>query len=289
MLLAGCTAPAKKTEALELTGALVVVRLQSRQESPPAIAIEIVSGANGSSSTVTGRRQQSIPGRYADYLVALALQPQRYSITAIRTTGKTLEEPSELLASMMISFDVKPSNPAYLGRLVIATELATNVVNINVQDHFDEDILLFRTALAALRTAIIDKNIVESPVFAPIKVGARLENMPHPVSLAVDALSGEAQSLLPVKARPAFRRFLALSLPRALAVDNAGGSSLRSGEGAVALAMRGCTKRAGDKSCRIFAVDNTVVLHAPCLSVTEGQAPSTISTSACLVKPQKVP
>ena len=289
-LLAGCAAPSKMTKAPVLTGALVVVRLENRLEFPPAVTIEVVSEVDGSLTAVAGRRQQSIPGQYADYLLAIALPPQRYSITAIKTIGKTAGESFELLSSTKIPFDVKPSNPVYLGRLVIAAKQVTNVVDIDVQDHVDEDVLLFRSVLAPLRTATIDKSIVASLAIASVKVNLRQEETSHlPVQLAVDTVNREAESLLPTKARPAFKRFLALNLPRALAVDNAGGSSLRSGNGAMQLAMRGCVKRANDKSCRIFAVDNTLVVQASCLLATEGQKSSIISAPACLVQRQKLP
>ena len=288
-LLAGCAATSKMTKVHALTGALVVVRIQNRLEFPPAVAVEVVSEADGSLTAVSGRRQQSIPGQYADYLLAIALPPQRYSITAIKTIGKTAEESSELLSSTTIPFDVKPSNPVYLGRLVIAAKQATSVVDIDVQDHVDEDVLLFRSVLAPLRTVTIDKSIVASLALASVKVNSRQEETPHPVQLAVDTVNRETESLLPIKARPAFKRFLALELPRALAVDNAGGSSLRSGNGAMQLAMRGCAKRADDKSCRIFAVDNTLVVQAACLLATEGQKSITVSVPVCPVPHQKLP
>ena len=288
-LLAGCAAPVKKVEAPALTGALIVVRLQNRLEFPPAVAVEVGSEADGSLSAVTGRRQQSIPGRYADYLLALALPPQRYSITAMRAIGKTAEEPSELLASMMIPFDVRASNPAYLGRLVIAPEPVNNVVNIDVQDHFDEDVLLFRSALAPLRTATIDKSVIPSSALASVKVSARREEKAHPVQLGVDAVNSEALNLLAPRAQPAFTRFLALKLPRAFAVNNAGGSASGSGEGAMERAMRDCARPAGDKSCRIFAVDNTLVTQAACSPATEGRTSQASPLPVCPMQPPKLP
>jgi len=288
-LLAGCAAPVKKVEEPALTGALIVVRLQNRLEFPSAVAVEFGTEANGSLSAVTGRRQQSIPGRYADYLVALALPPQRYSIAAIRAIGKTSEEPSELLASMTIPFEVKPSNPAYLGRLVIAPEPQTKVVNIEIQDHFDEDVLLFRSALTQLRTATIDKSVVAPSALAAIKVSARQDEKAHPVQLGVDAISSEGLLLLAPKARPAFARFLALKVPRVFAMSSTGNSALASGEGAMERALSNCAKRAGEKSCRIFAVDNTLVTQAACSPETEGPTSQASPLPVCLVQPPKLP
>lgn len=288
-LFAGCAASAKKVGASALTGALIVVRLENRLEFPPAVAVELGSEADGSLSAVTGRRQQSIPGLYADYLVALALSPQRYTITAIKTVGKTPEEPSELLASMMIPVDVRPSNPAYLGRLVIAAKSVTNVVNINVQDHFDEDVLLFRSALAPLRTVTIDKSVIASSALASVKVNVRQEEKAHPFQLGVYAVSSDAPLLLAPKARPAFTRFLALKVPRVFAISDTGNSALASGEGAMERALRNCANRAGEKSCRIFAIDHTLVMQSSCSLITAGLTPQALPMPACLVQPSKLP
>ena len=288
-LLTGCAVPVKKVNAPTLTGALLVVRLQNRLEFPQTLAVEVGSEADGSLRSLTGRRHQSIPGRYADYLVALALTPQRYSITAVRGIGKTAEEPFELLASMMIPFDVKPSNPAYLGRLVIPSEPTTGVVKVEVQDHFDEDVLLFRSALAPLRTAIVDKSVIAPSALGSITVSPLQEEKVHPIQLGVNAEISEGLLLVAPKARPAFMRFLAKKVPRAFAISNTGNSALASGEGAIERALRDCAKRAGETSCRIFAVDNTLVPQAACSPATEGRTSRASTLPACLVQPQKLP
>lgn len=288
-LFAGCALPVKKAELPALTGALIVMRLQNRLEFPSAVSVEIASEADGSISAVTGRRQQSVPGRYADYLLALALPPERYSITAIRAAGQTAEAPSELLASMMIPFEVKLSDPAYLGRLVMASEPMTNVFNIEVQDHFDEDVLLFRSALAPLRTATIARSLIATSSLASVKVSGRQEAKVQSIQLGVDAVSNDSLDLLAPKARPAFTRFLTMKLPRAFAVSNAGDAASRSGEGAQERALRDCAKLGNEKSCRIFAVDNTMITKATCASAIEGLPSQARLLPRCPVQPPKMP
>jgi hypothetical protein len=264
--LAGCASMAdKKALTGELSGALLVVRLADRLESPAALTVEVALLREGGATSFTARRQQSVPGRYADYLLALALPPQRYVLTGIRDADTAAAEPASLQVSVTVPFEVKPGAPMYLGRLVLAPASAGGPA-IEAQDHYDEDTLLFRSAVAALRGATIDRNVIANGVLSSATTSAATPSAPRPGAptarqLTAEVIGPDADAQFTRAARDAFAKFLRLQAPRAFAIGNADARfyAYSMGTGAVERAMRDCARQAPGRSCRLFAVDDTIL------------------------------
>jgi hypothetical protein len=272
-LLCGCAALGDKfigdKKANETSGALLVVRLVDRLEPPAAVQVDVGLLREGSTTSVTARRQQSVPGRFADYLVALALPPQRYVITAIRDAGLPAADPAALLLTATVPFEVKPGAPMYLGRLVIAPAVAGGAA-IEARDHYEEDTLLFRSAVAALRGLTIGRSIIANSSLASASTPATASASPAANKAApglaarrmtADMISPDADAAFTQPARDAFAKFLRLRAPRAFAIgdDNARSYAYFEGAGAVERAMRECARQAQQRPCRLFAVDDTLL------------------------------
>lgn len=273
VLLCGCSAlPEKKGASGELTGALLAVRLTERLETPAALQVEVALVADGASTSITARRRQSVPGRYADYLVALALPPQNYVLTAMRDAAVPADDPAGKLATITLPFEVKAGGPAYLGRLVVSPAGPAAAARIEVQDEYEEDTVLFRSAIGALRSASIARDVIpnrslvaaaaSAPRSAPAAPSGSLASTASPaLLLTVDTIAADADAAFTRPARSAFAKFLRLKPPRAFAIGDADARvhAYAAGSGAVERAMRDCTRLAAGAACHLFAVDDTLL------------------------------
>ncbi len=274
VLLAGCASPPQAAPPAKppLHGALLVVRLAGLLEPPAAVRIDIALQGQPAGTSVAGRLQQGVPGQYADYLVALALPPDRYVMTAVRNavSPPSGKEPSQALATMNVPFEVKPSDPVYLGRLVLVPGAASVVV----QDHFDEDTVLFRLAINDLRTADIGRDIIPAEALAGSVVAPDPAVPPPPPAgsaLKVAPVTEAAsESLTSPSARTAFKDFLLLKSPRAFATSEGGDYGYARGASAVDRALRSCARRSKDETCRLFVVDETLITGDSCGATLEG-------------------
>ena len=258
LALGGCGSvpaqPAAKADnSTDIRGALLVIRLSERLEPPATVQVEVAPAAGGPLTSLSARRQQSVPGARADYFVALALAPQAYLITAIREGSTNPNAPGETLAAPNLPFEVKPGVPAYLGRLVLTPDAAISG-SLDAQDHYDEDTLFFRTALPALRELAIPRDVL---------VLANAPRAPSGRQLSMDTMDASATtSTLRGPARDAFLKYMKTKAPRAFAINEADNRSFAyfSGERAVERALKECSRRAGaGVACRLYAVDDTVV------------------------------
>ncbi len=287
-LLGGCALPKAAQKPAEThTGALLVVRLADRLETPSSVQVEVSLLREGSTALISAQRHHSVPGRHADYLVALALPAQRYVITALREPAQSADGPGAVLAVMSVPFEVKNGGPAYLGRLVVAPDTARTGAGVQAQDHFDDDTLLFRSAVTALRGVPIERAVIPSGVLASavasprpaagalVKANGNGNGRGNTViggrELSVDVIGSGAEAALAPSARDAFARFLRLKAPRAFAVagSDARAFAYSGGSGAVERAMRECSRLAAGRSCRLFAVDDTLMAPAACEISTE--------------------
>jgi hypothetical protein len=272
--LAGCASvpqEAAPPAAPSLHGALLVVRLSGLLEPPAAVRADVALQGQPAGTSIAGRLQQSVPGQYADYLLALALPPERYVITAVRhgasSSGK---QAPPALATMNVPFEVKPSDPAYLGRLVLVPSAA----GVVVQDHFEEDTVLFRATFSELRTADIGRDILPLEALAGSTVAPDPAVPPPPPpgsALEVTAVTEEAaQRLTSPSARAAFKEFLLLKPPRAFAISEGGAHGYAGGARSVERALRACARRSKDETCRLFVVDGTLITGDSCAATLRG-------------------
>lgn len=271
LLLGGCSTPLSPTaKAADLTGGLLVVRLLGRLDPPPAVQVDVAVPGEGKATAVSGRRQQSVPGQYADYLVSMPLRPERYVLTALRELHPPGAEPthaSPLLVTMTLPFKVTDQGPVYLGRLIVAAEGSNAAAPVEAQDRYDEDTLLFRSAIALLRDVAIANAAIPNELLASAVVGDR----PAPTDaaptrrLTVDSLNADARQALDPSARDAFASFLRLKPPRAFAIGDAGSPAhaFGRGTGAIDRALRDCAQASATRACHLFAVDDMWMRSTP--------------------------
>ncbi len=279
---------ANAASAGEISGGLLVVRLTDRLQPPSSVQVEVALEGERSTTTVSARRQQSVPGSYSDYFVALALPPQRYLITAVRdasASGSTASgEPAGLLAKLTLPFEVKAGAPAYLGRLVLGLDAASGSSGIGSQDQFDEDTLFFRSALPALRKVSIRRDVISSASIAGSGALTQARMNQGTRQLSMDALTPDATLGLSRSARDAFTKFLRMKSPRAFAINDADTRSFAyfSGDQSVDRAMRECTRLASGMPCRLLAVDDTLMSSLSCNKpITVSSSRSGVPIDAC--------
>jgi hypothetical protein len=278
-LLFGCVSVPSGSQKYAMSGAVMVVRLQNRLDPPATILVDVAAKSDGKVVSITGKRQQSVPGKYADYLIALALPLQEYTLDSLRDGSVPQNDSSGLLARLNVPIDIKSSEPVYLGRFVVSLAVFAENADFNIQDHFEEDTVTFRSALAPLRNASIGRDVITAQTLIKAKLTLQVDSLQNQLQLEANPIDEQAISFLTPQTRGAFTRFLAFRLPRAFAINDAGKAGLASGVGAVERAMKDCSNSVGGKTCRIFAVDNTYLTSIPCF-------PSKIANDSKLVAPR---
>ena len=259
-LLAACALPVRAPVAApaviqpEAGGAVLVVRLLGRFDAPPALGIELLPRGQGTAVTVVGRLHQGIPGQFADYLFALPLAEGDYTFGALREAGARVGAGAAPLAVLGSRLSLSPRATLYLGRLTVRGESGA-VAEMVIEDHFEAESLLFRTAVPALRNASIARGqpAHEAPRATAPAGGTAGEE------LRVEPIAADAALRLAPAARAGFARFSRLAQPRAFAANEAGAFGYASGRDAVELALKDCARLARAKPCKLFAVDQTMV------------------------------
>ncbi len=294
LVLAGCASPppadAKAAPVpAPLHGALLVVRLSSLLEPPAAVRVDVALQGQPGVTSVSGRLQQSVPGQYADYLLALALPPDRYLLTGIRDADSQTPDAQRSLATINVPFEVTTTGPVYLGRLVLARGAAAGVT---VEDHFDEDTVLFRSAIGELKTATIGRSIIAAEALVGSSVSPDPNAVPPPPpgsALKVAPVTEAAADELASPARAAFAKFMLVKLPRAFAIGTAGSFGYARGANAVDRALRACAQRAGGEPCRLFAVDDTLITPDSCQATLDSGAKGARIDPGCAPGTQRRP
>lgn len=287
LVLAGCASPPPAADAkaapvpAPLHGALLVVRLSSLLEPPAAVHVDVALQGQPGVTSVSGRVQQSVPGQYADYLVALALPPDRYLLTGIRDADSKTPDAQRSLATINVPFEVTATGPVYLGRLVLARGAAASVT---VEDHFDEDTVQFRSAIGALKTATIGRSIIAPEALVGSSVSPDPNAVPPPPpgsALKVAPVTEAAAEGLAPQAKAAFAKFMLVKLPRAFAIGTAGSFGYARGANAVDRALRACARRSGGEPCRLFAVDETLITPDSCQATLDSGADDARIDAGC--------
>jgi len=281
VLLGACAASPPRPVAPKLTGGLLVLRLEGRFDAPAALAIDLAS-AGGSSTFFTGRLQRNVPGLYADYLVALALPPRQYHLTALREPG----DAGEPMLLLDVPLTVREGPPDYLGRLVVKAQPGNGSGDLRIEDQYDEDTLLFRTSLAELRTAEIGRALLSAQALAQ---ATRPAGAAGAGSMQLGAIAGDAGALLAPPAREPFARFLRLRPPRAFAVSDNGAHGFATGPQAVERSLRACADRAKTAGCRLFAVDDTLIARGSCGAVMQTGSTGASLKAGCTPPARKHP
>ncbi len=253
MAMWGCATP----PPVSPTGAMVVVRLLTRQEPPDSLVLQVTrEGQAEPMAAVNGLLYSRIGGRSADYLVAIPLPAGRYVVAPEGGSAASM-------AAFQLAIEVPAGPPVYVGRLLVPQDRSRAPA---LEERFADDMPMFRDAIASLRMADIHLRMgtlrQERP--ADAAAGSSMEVVPVSEALAVH---------LPPAARAGFARYMKLRSPRAFAVSEDGVFSMASGSrGVVERAMQECAKLSPKRPCRLFAVDQTATLWRACGAA--GSAPA---------------
>lgn len=259
-------------------GALMSVRLLDRFEPPAAVVVELLPQGQTQLSRVSGRLQQSIPGQFADYLVALALPPGSYRVQGVRDGRLPASDPDSMLAVLDAPLELGERDPVYLGQMLIRAGASSRAAGqgIRIEDRYDDDIVAFRAAVPQLRDVSIGRALLQPAPTAGAS-SATKGDIGATGRMEVERLALENVSLLREPARQAFTRFLKLPAPRAFAISDSGAHGQATGRSAVTEALRLCSRQARGQPCRLFAVDQTMLSAASCTATSAaGSGPPTV-------------
>lgn len=291
LLLSACAAPKMETvkqPSENMSGGLLVVRIEGRFDAPAMIAVDISSSDTTGRVSMTGRLSRSIPGLYSDYLVAIGLPPKRYVLSGLREIDSAAERKtiSRVFVPVNASFDVEVGFPKYLGRLILTAEPNTIV---KIDDYYSEDVVLFRNSIPALQSVNIAKDIIGLGSFdAPISSRNNQKELPLQLSTALGATGrsevdidqnnttndqnsvqfvaiaqNDLKNLRPA-ARKGFQRYLTLPSPRAFAINESGSYGMASGNDSINQALQNCKRatnaRRSISPCRLYSVDDTLIV-----------------------------
>ena len=294
VLLSACVSinPTTQENLINMSGGLLVVRIEGRYDAPPSVTLTVSSPDDTNNSvTIIGHVHRAIPGLYADYLVAIALPPKRYAITELRGLEATKDsKASQIFERIDAVLDVKSNTPDYLGRLIISSQSGEHP---RLEDNYNEDIVLFRSTIPALRSLNIDSKIIalssshlsnDDTNEKHTKNGISLKESRNLASLGqskfIEYAHGLAHARLdfqPVEAgssrhlelptQQGFQRFLKLKLPRAFAINSLGSYGMASGRDSIEKALRNCSAATSSREpiqkCHLFAVDETLIVQSP--------------------------
>ncbi len=280
VLLTGCKSlglqnGASANEAGKLTGGLLVIRLLDRTDPPRALAIDLTVEGQTQPISISGRLQRSVPGKFADYFIPLALPTGNYVLRQVRSLKPELASASSLLATLNLPWVNAKPEPVYLGRMTIQMlDRPASRGDIAVESHFEEDTVAFRTAVPELRTARVTEDLLSSQLLSSAAPVAAYEQAGFMDVIPIDARAGAA---LAEPARSAFARYLKLKMPRAFAVNKTGAFGYAEGRDAIAAAMYRCVrferslKKAAEAQgktplpdCELMSVDQTLLTSESC-------------------------
>lgn len=224
------------------TGALLAARLLTQQEPAEGVILQVTAaGQTEPMGTVTGLLYSRNGGRSADYLFPIPLPPGRYTLT-----------PDGTFPPFQMEVDVPMGAPVYVGRLLLPQDRSRAPA---LEDHPSEDVPMFRSLVAQLRTVDIGvrlgqlqppEDVIPIPTPTPVMEVVRVS----------EALASE----LPVQARSGFLRYLKLRGPRAFAVSDQGVFAQASGRNVVERAVQACNQQDPLRACRLFSMDQTAMV-----------------------------
>ena len=242
------------------TGAMFVLRVMSRQ---PVETFSIQVSEAGKAepiASVNGILHAHSAGRSADFLFPIPLVPGRYKVS----------HESAAFPPFLVSFEVSPVQPVYVGRLVMYQDRSRPPA---LEDRFSEDALMFREAISQLRTVNIGAQLGSMSTEPLVDLGAPPTQVP--TSVEVVPVSELLVNELPLGAREAFKRYLKLGGSRAFVFNEEGLFGMASGKNVVERAMQECTKQGPKRPCRLFSVDQSAtVFRAPGAAVTPSPSPA---------------
>lgn len=261
--LLGCAV----TPPPKITGAILVVRLIANPQPTGVIAVKIAQDdPSVPMATVRGRVIASrFSGGTVDYAFAIPLTPGSYTVS-----------PAGGLPSFEVAFDVPADAPVYVGRVLLPQ--GTSPV---LEDRGAEDLPLLRRVIEQLQSVEINSRIGTLRQVGSTE-SARTTSDSTSAALAQDAemsastaKSGNSLEMVPVSEvsndelpahlKNAFKRYLKLRGSRAFAVEEGGTAyAMASGANAIARAMQDCNKSSRKNSCRLFSVEQTVILQKGC-------------------------
>jgi hypothetical protein len=265
-LFCGC---ASSPPPPKLTGAMLVVRLVTKQEPTESVTVQVTQGEqSGAMASVRGILALRVGGRSVDYAFPVPLAPGWYKISS-----------GSGLPSFELAFEVPAGAPVYIGRVLLSQDSAPVL-----EDRSGDDLPMIRNVVAQLRSVAISPLIGSlRPVRAPEVARALTSSSASEVVPAVantsrgpaakvdtlevvpvtKALAGE----LPLSSRQAFKRYLKLGEPRTLAVEDGGAAyGVASGKDAIERAMQDCNKLSPKKPCRLFSVNQSATLLRGCVT-----------------------
>lgn len=237
---------------------LITVRLKGRFDLPQALAIDYSRVNDAALSSSIGMLQQGLSGHYGDYPVLLDLPPGRYQLRSLRIAGQSRNANGTLLARLADNFDAIQSEARYIGRIVVfGGNDVTNAPYVSWEDHFEADTLLAKS----MATGLKDKNFLDASRQPTIVPGGNRTPLERQVTIG--PVGPSISYILSDSQLPLFRQFLSAPHPRAFATGDYGAAGFASGSDAVRRAMERCNRRGGSESCRVLAVDDTVVFLTP--------------------------
>jgi hypothetical protein len=269
VLLVGCATKGQDVSGGKsgVSGALMVVRIVGRQQPVKAVALDVLVDGQADGISFTAKVQGGIPGRPADYLLALALPPGQYVLKELRDATLVASDPAAKLATLDIPIQIEKKDPVYLGRLVLPVGgSSVGRADVTVEDNLEQDVLDFKTEFAQLREAVVDRKLIlpQTVIVSPSVAANPARRM------QVDVANSESAALLNPAARAAFAQFMRLAAPKAFATSPKGASGYASGRDAIGSALRKCVKQAKGEDCRLFAVDDTLITEASCKATMTG-------------------
>jgi len=265
LLCCGC---ASSPPHPKLTGAMLVVRLVTKQEPTETVTVQVAQDEQSAAmAMVRGMFASRVAGRSVDYAFPVPLAPGRYKISS--GSGLPLFE---------LAFEVPAGAPVYVGRVLLSKDSAPVL-----EDRSADDIPMLRNVVAQLRSAPINPLIgsvrqVRPPEADPAAVsGSTSAVAPETETSRGTAASGDTLEVvpvsevlaveLPVASRDAFKRYLKLREPRAFAVEDGGTAyGVASGKIAIERAMQDCNKLGTKKPCRLFSVNQSATLLRGCVA-----------------------
>lgn len=285
VLLTACVSapPTATGVAPASTGALLGVRLLTRQDPPKVLTLELGGERLEQAVLIRGRLQSALPGQFADYLIPIAVPPGRFSLKSL-SDGNTPP-----VAVLNLPFEVVAASPSYLGRLTVRLLNDRRPSDdLAIEDAYDDDTLAFRVAVPEIRRAEIRRDLLslnqktspaspganapvtltwvtrgEAPKPAPALDSNTARPVARPGELGVTPFDGNTVRQLPEPARGGFARFLQLPIPRAFAMADTGAYGVASGREASNAALQQCKRQAGGAPCSLIAVDQTLVTALP--------------------------
>jgi hypothetical protein len=264
-----------KAVAGKLGGGLLVVRLLNRTVTPRAVILDVALNGQQETTAISGRLQQSIPGKFSDYLMPLALPSGSYVLRSLRSAEVPASDPAATFAELDMPLVFAQGDPVYLGRVMVRSkEGLASRQDLSIEDKFDEDTLAFRATVPELRKGVIGRRILDAKLISSVKTIAPAGGGG---SMEVALIDLQSAAQLAAPARAAFGRYMQTPLPRAFATNDYGAYGYSSGRLAVDNALKNCIKhakasstgRSADTSCQLFSVDQTLMTADSCKAGTE--------------------